>query len=251
MTQSHPDYAQYTRILTVSVDFDGVLHSYKSPRDDAATIPDEPVPGAIDWLARLMAHFNVVISSSRNHQAGGITAMREWLLRNGLAWYLVDRIEFPLEKAPAFVHIDDRAMTFNGVFPTIDEILAFRPWNKRPATTTIPSEKIERIARVAHEVNRAYCQSMGDYSQLPWDDAPLWQKASAEQGVAFRLANPTVTPAGMHQSWLDGKAAEGWKYGPVKDAAKKEHPCFVPYAELPPEQQAKDYLFRAVVDALK
>ena len=44
---------------------------------------------------------------------------------------------------------------------------------------------------------------------------------------------------------------EGWKYGPVKDAQKKEHPCFLPYAELPPEQKAKDYLFRAVVHALK
>ena len=107
------------------------------------------------------------------------------------------------------------------------------------------------IARVAHEINRAYCASLGDTSQPSWDDAPEWQKGSALAGVDMHLANPNATPENSHESWLAQKTAEGWKYGPVKDAQKKEHPCFLPYAELPPEQKAKDYLFRAVVHALK
>ena len=107
------------------------------------------------------------------------------------------------------------------------------------------------IARVAHEINRAYCASLGDDSQPSWDNAPDWQKASALAGVDMHLANPDATPENSHESWLAQKTAEGWKYGPVKDAQKKEHPCFLPYAELPPEQKAKDYLFRAVVHALK
>jgi hypothetical protein len=41
------------------------------------------------------------------------------------------------------------------------------------------------IARVCHEVNRAYCTSLGDESQLPWDSAPQWQKDSAINGVRF------------------------------------------------------------------
>ena len=45
------------------------------------------------------------------------------------------------------------------------------------------------------------------------------------------------------------KADEGWKYGPVKDADKKEHPCFLPYHNLPLEQRMKDYLFGAIVAA--
>ena len=107
------------------------------------------------------------------------------------------------------------------------------------------------IARVAHEINRAYCASLGDTSQPSWDDAPEWQKGSALAGVDMHLANPDATPENSHESWLAQKTAEGWKYGPVKDAQKKEHPCFLPYAELPPEQKAKDHLFRAVVHALK
>lgn len=31
---------------------------------------------------------------------------------------------------------------------------------------------IELIAQVAHEINRAYCQAIGDDSQPCWNDAP-------------------------------------------------------------------------------
>lgn len=107
------------------------------------------------------------------------------------------------------------------------------------------------IARVAHEINRAYCASLGDTSQPAWQDAPEWQQNSALVGVDMHLAKPDATPEQSHESWLAQKLAEGWKYGPVKDAEKKEHPCCVPYADLPAEQKAKDYLFRGVVHVLK
>ena len=108
----------------------------------------------------------------------------------------------------------------------------------------------EQIARVAHEANRAYCVSLGDNSQPAWDDAPEWQKASALLGVQFHLDNPTARPADSHNSWLNQKIADGWKYGEVKDAVAKTHPCFLPYEDLPAAQQAKDKLFIAVVRAL-
>lgn len=109
----------------------------------------------------------------------------------------------------------------------------------------------EDIARVAHEVNRAYCEAIGDNSQPVWEEAPDWQKDSAINGVRFHLANPNATPEASHEKWMKQKEAEGWKYGPVKNPEAKEHPCFVPYAELPENQKAKDYLFRGVVHALR
>ena len=108
----------------------------------------------------------------------------------------------------------------------------------------------EEIARVAHEINRAYCQAIGDNSQPAWEDAPEWQRTSAINGVHFHHNNPSAGPDHSHNAWLAEKDANGWKYGPVKNPETKEHPCFVPYAELPVEQKAKDYLFRAVVHAL-
>lgn len=106
------------------------------------------------------------------------------------------------------------------------------------------------IARVCHEANRAYCAAHGDMSQLPWDEAPQWQRESAIKGVAFARSTPDARPSAQHEAWLADKAADGWKYGAVKDADKKEHPCFVPYDELPPFQRLKDHLFLGVVRAL-
>lgn len=111
--------------------------------------------------------------------------------------------------------------------------------------------KVLVIAKVAHAINAAFCLSLGDESQPTWDDAPEWQQKSAIAGVEMHLANPDATPEQSHESWLAQKVADGWVYGEVKDAEKKIHPCCRPYDELPPEQKSKDYLFRAVVHALK
>lgn len=103
------------------------------------------------------------------------------------------------------------------------------------------------IAKVCHETNRAYCETLGDESQKPWAEAEQWQRDSAIKGVEFAQANPSVTAEGQHDAWSADKVKNGWVYGPVKDAEKKTHPCLVPYKELPPAQQKKDALFRAIV----
>lgn len=108
----------------------------------------------------------------------------------------------------------------------------------------------EQIARVCHEVNRAYCQAIGDMSQPTWEDAAEWQKQSALLGVNLHC-NSDVGPEASHESWMAQKIADGWVFGETKDPEAKTHPCIVPFAELPREQQAKDFIFRAVVHALR
>ena len=108
-------------------------------------------------------------------------------------------------------------------------------------------EMIVKAARTAHEANRVLCLSLGDTSQPTWPDAPDWQKSSAIKGVEMIAANPATTPEQSHEGWLAEKAATGWKYGPVKNPETKEHPCFVPYGELPEAQRLKDDMFGAVV----
>jgi hypothetical protein len=106
---------------------------------------------------------------------------------------------------------------------------------------------VQGIAQMAHEINKAYCESIGDHSQTDWKDAPDWQRDSAVKGVEFHFANPDAKPSDSHDNWLKQKEEEGWKYGPVKDPLKKEHPCFVPYDQLPVSQRSKDYLFKQVI----
>jgi RyR domain len=114
--------------------------------------------------------------------------------------------------------------------------------------TMIPEEaKIEACARAAYEANRAYCIAIGEVDEAHphWEDAPDWQKQSTRNGVAGALAGNT--PEQSHESWLAEKQATGWKYGPVKDLERKEHPCVRAYSELPPDQRAKDAIYLAVV----
>jgi hypothetical protein len=110
------------------------------------------------------------------------------------------------------------------------------------------TREVEACARAAHEVNRAYCIALGDFSQPSWAEAPEWQRTSARKGVVGALNGNT--PEQSHEGWLKEKIETGWKYGPVKDPEKKEHPCMVPYGELPPAQRAKDTMFIATVRAV-
>jgi len=109
--------------------------------------------------------------------------------------------------------------------------------------------KAEEIARIAHTVNKAYCEALGDQSQPDWDEAPDWQKESAVAGVKFHQDNPEAGPQASHEAWLAQKEADGWTFGEEKDAEAKTHPCMVPFADLPVEQQAKDHIFRSIVHA--
>jgi len=112
---------------------------------------------------------------------------------------------------------------------------------------------IEQVAQICHMANKSYCFSIGDRSQQPWDEAPDWQKQSAINGVKFTLRTlekgEEPSPAASHESWLEEKRQAGWSYGRVKDQVAKEHPCFVPYSELPLEQRLKDYIFIGIVKA--
>lgn len=108
----------------------------------------------------------------------------------------------------------------------------------------------EQIARVCHEANRAYCVTLGDHSQPTWSAASNWQKESAVNGVRFHIDNPGEGPERSHTEWYNEKQTNGWVYGPAKDPAKKEHPCMVPYDDLPEEQKRKDALFIAIVRVL-
>ena len=130
-------------IPILAVDFDGVLHSYKSGWKGPRNIPDPPVEGAIDWLISLLGwpdsisvfgedykNFKVCIFSSRSKYWGGRRAMKKWLVKHGLDQRYFKVIDFPLHKPPSMILLDDRAWTFKGIFPTEEEMLAFKPWNK-------------------------------------------------------------------------------------------------------------------------
>lgn len=123
----------------LSLDFDGVIHSYVSGWKGADVITDAPVPGAIEFIISVVDEFDVNIFSTRNTQEGAIEAMKLYLLKHLTDYYLgisdfaniiLNKITFPLTKPPSFVGIDDRIILFEGTFPTLEKLKNFKPWNK-------------------------------------------------------------------------------------------------------------------------
>lgn len=53
----------------------------------------------------------------------------------------------------------------------------------------------------------------------------------------------------VHDIWAKGRIDDGWTYGPVRDDARKHHPCLVPYNELP--ESEKEYDRNTAVSTLK
>lgn len=116
---------------TIVIDFDGVLHSYTSGWRGAAIIPDPPTTGAREAVARLRETYTVVVVSSRCHQPGGIEAIRDWLAAHGIG---VDAVTN--DKPPHIVVVDDRALRFEGDWPSVIAGIpaASVPWNKKTNT---------------------------------------------------------------------------------------------------------------------
>ncbi len=44
----------------------------------------------------------------------------------------------------------------------------------------------------------------------------------------------------VHEVWAQNRINDGWTYGEVRNDAKKEHPCLVPYEELPEGEKEYD-----------
>lgn len=114
---------------TLVLDFDGVIHSYTSGWKGAEIIPDPPVPGAKEFCEAALDYFHVLILSSRCSQPGGSTAIVEWLTDHRFPKGLAVSIDG--KKPAAFVTIDDRAITFTGEWPDIEDLRRFTPWNKK------------------------------------------------------------------------------------------------------------------------
>jgi hypothetical protein len=60
---------------------------------------------------------------------------------------------------------------------------------------------------------------------------------------AVLIAGPKFcgkTTTCMHEVWAQSRISQGWTYGKERSDALKQHPCLVPYEELPEVEKAYD-----------
>ena len=81
-----------------------------------------------------------------------------------------------------------------------------------------------------------------DYNPKPIDtsDIPLPVELTA---LTERIAE------NVHDVWAVSRIEQGWTYGPVRDDAKKETPCLVPYNDLP--ESEKEYDRNTALETIK
>lgn len=121
----------------------------------------------------------------------------------------------------------------------------------------------ESLARVIHET---YLVNVGkDESSQPWESLDKDEQAqNLDQaffiGSQLHSINCGITPwieygadsfeftedeiekmaQAEHKRWMDEHFSNGWKYDPVRNDARKNHPCLVQWTDLPNEEKDKD-----------
>ena len=139
------------------LDFDGVCHSYTSGWKGADDIPDLPVVGLFEFLHQAVNRFELHVFSSRSHHPNGISAMQGWFRWHHTKWKQENNrpdapelpLIFPLEKPPASITLDDRALTFTGVWPNMQTLVEFQPWMKRQLDVFSNGKHYKNVKTVA------------------------------------------------------------------------------------------------------
>lgn len=111
---------------TIAVDFDGVLNSNEQGYHEGR-ITDLPVQGAVQWVWDMVGDFDVVVFTCRASTDDGYFQVCCWLAEHGFP-----TVKVTDKKPVAEWYLDDRAIRFEGYFPTRGRLEALKTrWNRR------------------------------------------------------------------------------------------------------------------------
>lgn len=106
---------------TILIDLDGVLNEYKGIYDKNYISPTKE--GTKDFLENISKIYDIKLFTTRNRLLAS-----KWILDNELDKYISDITNV---KEPAYLHIDDRCICFDGDFKKLfKEITDFKVWYK-------------------------------------------------------------------------------------------------------------------------
>ena len=115
--------------LNVAIALTGVLHpitAYTPYGEEVSEgIQEEPYGDAIPFLRRVIANkmVRVFIMSSKDG-----TVVRNWLTSHGMYDDEVDRITITNHFVDADMYLVDKAIRFNGQYPSLTQVWDVKPW---------------------------------------------------------------------------------------------------------------------------
>ena len=72
-----------------------------------------------------------------------------------------------------------------------------------------------------------------DYIPQPMDVSDVQLPVELDELVEILAKN-------VHEVWAQSRISQGWTYGEERNDALKQHPCLVPYEELPEIEKEYD-----------
>lgn len=106
---------------------------------------------------------------------------------------------------------------------------------------------VQDLAAAAHDIYRVYCRATGDYSVLPWKEAPDWQRDLTEHAVRSILEDPEIEPSSVHREIVAFLRSQGWVSGERHCPRLKTDPYLVAYLDLPLKERLRPEFFKTVV----
>lgn len=228
---------------------------------DVTAVPPELAP----WLTTGPLPFRTFICYEDENLAltTALTASRLWTGGPDSVVVRLQRLALPADpKEPSTLKlIDDVGGCLRVVSVTA---LACKP-------SVIQSEDL--VERLAQSIHRRYLFELHQAGHAMYsNDVMVWWKDLPDEfrranrhparhiGLKAAMIGATVaprtgapipfafTPAELdllaraeHDRWWQERRQAGWTYGPVRDDKRKQRPSMVPWEQLPPDEQAKDY----------
>lgn len=129
--------------------------------------------------------------------------------------------------------------------PPTPPAAAPRAIGESPALT---ADEIDALSRESHRAISDFRVSIGEDALPPWAPSTAEEIGQKRSGIEAALSG--VTPEQQWREWSAMRREQGWKYGPVRDPVKKEHPSLVDdYSMLSPAERQKDEVYGEAIRA--
>lgn len=123
----------------LALDFDGVMSDYSGGWGNGdGEIPGNPVAGCFTALRQYQQVYELWVHSVRCRSVEGQQAITAWIVQHDAEWAAAEQlagrtfvsldIHICSSKPPAAIYLDDRGMTFDGWWPALEVLQAFKPW---------------------------------------------------------------------------------------------------------------------------
>ncbi len=115
--------------------------------------------------------------------------------------------------------------------------------------TFVPESAVDQItalARCAHGVLMQYSLAYGQQLK-PWDEICEKEQKHIIGRIAHFMTYPEAEASAPHEAWRMRILLSGWSLGPKLSAERKTRPDLCYFSQLPPEQQACDFIIKGLV----